>query len=97
MYFMLALCSNPCIVKSTKVHLYWCMRSCDGTAERTFSSKNMLHILANTFTWVNCHQDSPCHSPQYECKKVKLTDPKAIDAYSKTLKKTLIYCFSAPL
>ncbi|KAL5491120.1 hypothetical protein EMCRGX_G016349 [Ephydatia muelleri] len=29
-------------------------------------------------------KDGPCHSPQYECKKVKLTNPMAIDAYRKT-------------
>ena len=31
-YVLFASCSNPCVVKSTKVHLYWCMRNCDGTA-----------------------------------------------------------------
>jgi hypothetical protein len=75
---------------STKRHLYWCMKNCNGSPEdRKASIMNISNHYQNIHT--NCYRDSPCRHPTYSPSKVALTDPTAIEVYEKALKDTMIY------
>eukprot|EP00731_Ephydatia_muelleri_P029616 Em0021g139a len=76
--------------RTTKVHLYWCMRNCDGDPDRL---RAMIMNISKHFQGCHqsCHSESPCQQPGYRPKRKILTMPAAIQAYESALKKTLIY------
>jgi hypothetical protein len=76
--------------KSTKVHLYYCMKNNDESPEKL--RINILNIVKHYQNQHDqCSADSHCQQPGYEPTKVLLTDPATIHAYEKMLKETLIY------
>eukprot|EP00731_Ephydatia_muelleri_P023827 Em0016g98a len=77
--------------RTTNVHLYWCMRNCDGDPDRL---RAMIMNISKHFQGchLSCHSESPCQQPGYHPKRKVLTMPTAIQAYENALKKILIYC-----
>jgi hypothetical protein len=76
--------------KSTKVHLYYCMKNCSNSGD-TLRSSIMNIVEHYKGSHVNCDNGSSCRHPGYRPTKGQLTDPSVIDAYMKMLQSTLIY------
>ncbi|XP_064382205.1 uncharacterized protein LOC135331087 [Halichondria panicea] len=76
--------------KSTKVHLYYCMKNCEQSADNL--RKNILNIVKHYQNeHSDCNEASPCKRPGYKPTKIKLEDPLAIESFTSALKDTLIY------
>eukprot|EP00731_Ephydatia_muelleri_P003523 Em0001g3523a len=79
--------------RSTKVHLYWCMKNCASNPDILC---NMIMNISQHFQGhhLNCHLESRCRQPGYHSKRKILTMREAIKAYEDALKRTLIYRFA---
>eukprot|EP00731_Ephydatia_muelleri_P009729 Em0005g315a len=79
--------------RSTKVHLYWCMKNCASNPDILC---NMIMNISQHFQGhhLNCHLESRCRQPGYHPKRKILTMREAIKAYEDALKRTLIYRFA---
>ncbi|KAL5470676.1 hypothetical protein EMCRGX_G028679 [Ephydatia muelleri] len=79
--------------RSTKVHLYWCMKNCASNPDILC---NMIMNISQHFQGHHliCHLESRCRQPGYHPKRKILTMREAIKAYEDALKRTLIYRFA---
>jgi hypothetical protein len=76
--------------KSTKVHLYYCMKNCAKSPDKLRAS--IMNIVDHyKGCHANCDIQSPCQRPGYRPSKIQLTDPTTIAAYTTMLQSTLIY------
>ena len=92
--------------KSTKTHLYWCMKNAGGDPgilrARVLNISKHYQVLFLHFCIINrprfiqgihdnCHESSPCkHSPS----KTILVSVSAIEAYEKALRQTQIFRYA---
>uniref|UniRef100_A0A1X7USZ7 Mutator-like transposase domain-containing protein n=1 Tax=Amphimedon queenslandica TaxID=400682 RepID=A0A1X7USZ7_AMPQE len=76
--------------KSTKTHLYYSMKNCNKSPENLRDSiTNIVDHYRGKHS--NCNQSSSCRRPGYAPSKKLITDPNAVEAYTRKLKQTLIY------
>ena len=96
--------------KSIKVHLYWAMKNCGGSAEKlkalieNIPAHYQVGALNDgSFHHYCCHiqghhakcaSSSPCHTSAYEPSKVTLTDKKAIASLGEQLKASYIFSYA---
>jgi hypothetical protein len=75
---------------STKRHAYWAMANCGGSGQRL---RELLINIVEHYkdNHAGCHHTSYCKRPNYTANKDILTDPQAIDAFSKKIKSLAIY------
>ncbi|XP_064398007.1 uncharacterized protein LOC135344697 [Halichondria panicea] len=79
--------------KSTKVHLYYCMKNCKNCAQSAEKLRKSILNISKHYQnkHDDCEESSFCKCPGYRPTKILLKDPAAIEAYEMTLKETLIY------
>ncbi|XP_064401110.1 uncharacterized protein LOC135347149 [Halichondria panicea] len=79
--------------RSIKIHLYWAMKNCGGSAEKL---KEIIMNIPNHYQRIhtNCHPSSTCHMDDYEPSRDKLVSRKAIEALIKQLHTTYIYRYA---
>ena len=100
-----ACCYTTPIARSSKTHLYWCMKNCNHDSD-VLRNKIMaifmcvlLHLIpvcsfllfSTKGCHTLCHLESPCCAAGYLLLKVLLTNPDTINGYETALRKTLIY------
>ena len=97
------------IGKSTKTHLYWCMKNACGDPgilrARVLNISKHYQVLFLHFCIINrprfiqgihhnCHESSPCTQSGCSPSKTILVSVSAIEAYEKALHQTQIFCYA---